>query len=69
MLEYLDIESRKNILGIIYAEYKAEKSKNVTYGIVPANVIADWENYRYKWIHENILSKLEALKNQGQVNG
>ena len=62
MLECLDFESRRAILGLIYDDYKKEKSKHVTYGIASMETIADWENFRYKWLQENLLSKIEKAK-------
>ncbi len=62
MLEYLNFEDRKAILELIYRAYVKEKSKNVTYGITPANVIADWENFRYKWLVDNLVKPLNIIK-------
>lgn len=62
MLEYLNFEDRKAILELIYRAYVEEKSKNVIYGITPANIIADWENFRYKWLVDNLVKPLNMIK-------
>lgn len=67
MLEYCDLESRKKILGKIYEDYVKDMKKSVLNGIPDIHTIASWENFRYKWITENILDKLaEAKKNKKQ---
>lgn len=62
MLECLDFESRKLILSLIYDSYVKERSKHVTYGLLTQGQVAEWENYRFKWIAENILDKISECK-------
>jgi hypothetical protein len=62
VLEYLDFETRKAMLETIYSSYISEKYANVAYGKPDPAIIAEWENYRYYWLHKNIIAPLEQMK-------
>jgi hypothetical protein len=63
MLDYVDDESRKGMIKLIYDNYKIETKKSCLYGVPDFEIINHWEDYRHKWLMDNINNPLKKIQN------
>jgi hypothetical protein len=70
MLEYCNEESRDKLVKIIYKEFENEMKHTCSYVAPKLQEVLDWEQFRYKWLSNNLLPKLDAkIKAWNRKNG